>query len=213
MTAQRLVVWRHGRTEWNASGRFQGHADVPLDAHGAEQAAAAAIVIAGYEPSVIVSSDLVRASATAQKLADLMGSELALDQRLREIHVGTWQGLTSQQIIETDPDLARRYLAGEDVRRSETGETVAEVAERVAAAMQGHADAAADGSTVVVVMHGLAARVGVCRLVGLPDEHWRRLGGLHNGGWVVVEWHRGGGYWRIREYNVLAPLPAATSIS
>ena len=79
--------------------------------------------------------------------------------------------------------------------------------ERAGAALDEIGLAAADGSTVVVVMHGLAARAGVCRLVGFPAETWKRLSGLHNCGWISVERHRTGDYWRITEYNVTAPRP------
>ena len=207
MTAGQLIVLRHGRTEWNATGRFQGQADIPLDDRGGAQAERAARVLAELAPAAIVSSDLPRATQTAGALAELTGLAVATDQRLREIHVGSWEGLTIEEILEVDPDLAARYLAGEDVRRSATGETIGEVAERVAEALTEIADAAADGSTVVVVMHGLAARVGVCRLVGLPPETWRHLGGLHNCGWITVERHRFGDYWRIADYNVTRTAP------
>jgi broad specificity phosphatase PhoE len=91
------------------------------------------------------------------------------------------------------------------VRRSPTGETVAEVADRAAEALAEIGARAEQGSTVVVVMHGLAGKVGVCRLIGIPNQAWRALGSLHNCGWVSVERHRSGNYWRIGEYNVTAP--------
>ena len=78
---------------------------------------------------------------------------------------------------------------------------MAEVGARVAAALADVAASGEDGSTMVVVMHGLAARVGVCRLVGFPEPSWRLLGSLHNCGWIALERHRTGGYWRIEEYN------------
>ena len=116
------------------------------------------------------------------------------DERLREIHVGSWEGLTIDDLLgQIDGELKRAYLAGEDVRRSPTGETVAEVGERAGAALGEIGLAAPDGSTVVVVMHGVAARAGVCRLVGFPAETWHRLSGLHNCGWISVERHRTGG--------------------
>lgn len=201
MTAAQIIVWRHGRTEWNATGRFQGQADIELDALGRQQAAAAARVLAGTNPVRLISSDLKRAYATATALAGLTGLEIETDPRLREIHVGSWEGLTAAEVAELDPERAAKYEHGVDVRRSATGETVAEVGERVAAALAEHGDAAPDGSSVVVTMHGLAARVGVCRLVGFPTETWFLLSGLHNCGWITVERHRAG-YWRIRDYNV-----------
>jgi probable phosphoglycerate mutase len=66
------------------------------------------------------------------------------------------------------------------------------------------AETAEDHSTVVVVTHGLAGRVGACRFVGLPFDQWRRLGGLSNCAWVSIDRHRSGAYWRIESYNVTA---------
>ena len=206
MTASQLVVWRHGRTEWNASNRFQGQADIALDELGTAQARRAAVVLAAMRPAALYSSDLLRASVTAEALRELTGLDVQLDRRLREIDVGSWEGLLGREIDEADPELARRLHAGEDVRRSPTGESPSEVAERMAVALTEIVDAAPDASTVVVVTHGLAGRVGACRFVGLAQPQWRVLGGLHNCAWIRIERHRTAGYWRIAEYNVVAPL-------
>jgi broad specificity phosphatase PhoE len=204
MTAARIIIWRHGRTEWNVVARFQGQADIPLDDVGHAQAARAAAVLATYRPNALYSSDLSRSYQTAAVLAELTGLEITTDKRLREIHVGSWEGLLGKEIREADPELARRLWAGEDVRRSPTGESPTEVAERMAEALTEIADAAADGSTVVVVTHGLSGRVGTCRFVGLPFDHWRLFGGLSNCGWVSIDRHRSGAYWRIEGYNLTA---------
>jgi len=213
MTAGRLIVWRHGRTEWNHTGRFQGQADVPLDDRGHLQAKTAAQVLAGFRPSRIISSDLSRAQQTAAPLAELTGLPVSTDARLREIHVGSWEGLTADQVAAADPDRAHRYFQGEDIRRSATGETVAEVAARVSEVLAEVADQTPAGTTAVVVMHGLAARVGVCRFVGFPQDTWRLLGGMHNCGWISLERHRTGDYWRIDEYNVTVPPDVQDPIS
>jgi glucosyl-3-phosphoglycerate phosphatase len=204
MTAARIIIWRHGRTEWNVVARFQGQADVPLDEVGYTQAARAADVLAVYRPTGLYSSDLSRSYQTAAVLAERTRLEITTDKRLREIHVGSWEGLVGKEIRAANPDLARRLWAGEDVRRSPTGESPSEVAERMAEALTEIADAAEDHSTVVVVTHGLAGRVGACRFVGLPFEHWRLFGGLSNCAWVSIDRHRSGAYWRIEGYNVTA---------
>src|SRR3712207_4650919 len=121
MTAARLILWRHGRTEWNAENRFQGHTDIPLDSHGLAQAERTAGMLAAYAPSALYSSDLSRAYYTAAALAALTGLEIRTDKRLREINVGSWEGLLGREIDTADPELARRLRAGEDVRRSPTG--------------------------------------------------------------------------------------------
>lgn len=202
MTAARIIIWRHGRTEWNVIDRFQGQADIPLDAVGYAQAIRAAEVLAAYRPSRVYSSDLSRSYQTAEMLAQRLGLDITTDKRLREIHVGSWEGLRGEEIRAADPELARRLWAGEDVRRSPTGESPREVAERVVEALTEIAEAAEDHSTVVVATHGLAGRVGACKFVGLPFDQWRRFGGLSNCAWVSIDRHRSGAYWRIESYNV-----------
>ena len=204
MTAARLVLWRHGRTEWNVTGRFQGQADVPLDEVGRNQAATAARLVAAFEPVSIFSSDLSRTYQTAEPLAALTGLEIQTDKRLREIHVGSWEGLLGDEIRAQDPELAERVWRGEDVRRSPTGESPQEVADRVAEALAEIAETADDHSTIAVVTHGLAGRVGACRFVGLPVEQWRLFGGLSNCAWISLDRHRSGAYWRIETYNAVA---------
>jgi broad specificity phosphatase PhoE len=204
MTAARIILWRHGRTEWNVVDRFQGQTDIPLDEVGHAQAARAAAVLAAYRPAGLYSSDLSRCYQTAELLAERTGLEIITDKRLREIHVGSWEGLLGEEIRAADPELARRLWAGEDVRRSPTGESPSEVAERMLEPLMEIAESAADHSTVVVVTHGLSGRVGACRFVGLPFPQWRLFGGLSNCAWVSIDRHRYGAYWRIEGYNLTA---------
>ena len=213
MTAARIMIWRHGRTEWNLDGRFQGQADIELDPLGVAQARHAASMLAGFSPVALYASDLSRAYATASELSALTGLEIVTDKRLREIHVGSWEGLTGPEVAALDPEQAQRLRNGEDVRRSETGESPSEVADRMAEALEEYGAAAPDGSTIVVATHGLAGRVGVCRLVGLPPETWRVLGGLENCAWVSIDRHRSGGYWRIESYNAQATVQDLEPIS
>jgi broad specificity phosphatase PhoE len=211
MTAARLVLWRHGQTEWNVDNRFQGQADIPLDALGREQARLTAPVLAALGPTALYASDLTRTYETAQALAAVTGLEILTDKRLREIHVGSWEGLTGAEVDLADPELSRRLRAGEDVRRSETGESPSEVAERMAAVLTEIAESAEDGSTVAVVTHGLAGRVGTCRFVGIPFESWRLFGSLFNCSWLSLNRHRSGAYWQIERYNVDAIQPGDDS--
>lgn len=199
MTAARLVVWRHGRTAWNFEGKFQGQTDIPLDEVGVAQARAAAARLAALGPAAIVSSDLQRAAQTAAELARLTGLEVTYDADLREIDVGSWAGMTREEFRVRFPDIQARGDAGEDYRRGGSGETVAELAERAEKGLRRAIDLVGDGETVVAACHGLAMRVGIARLVGLPAAYWEALGGLSNCSWVVCEPGRHG--WRIIEWN------------
>lgn len=199
MTARRVVLWRHGRTSWNLEGRFQGSTDVPLDEVGALQAERAARDLATLRPDRIVSSDLARARATAQTLADLVGLTVETDEALRETYAGHWQGLVRPDIIARDEDEFARWAAGEDVRAG-GGESRTEVAARVSDAVRRHAAGLPAGGTLVIATHGGAARSGMGALLGLPLELWTVLGGLVNCAWSVLE-EQAEGRWRLVEHN------------
>src|SRR5512141_1224314 len=99
MLSRRVVLWRHGRTAWNAETRFQGTTDVALDEVGVAQAERAARDLATLAPYRIVSSDLERARVTAETLAAMVGLTVETDPALRETYAGTWQGLTRDEIV------------------------------------------------------------------------------------------------------------------
>ncbi len=215
MSASRLVVWRHGQTEWNVEGRHQGQIDVPLDRTGWQQAKAAAQRLALLDPVAIVSSDLSRAAQTAVALSERTGLPVTHDPRLREIDTGSMGGFTRAEFRERFPGVGVGH--GPDAPHGGDGETERAVAERMVAALTDIAVAAPDGSTIVVATHGVAARVGVAALAGLPPEGWRALSGIANCSWGVIgrvaplpEPHpRGsagdepapGSVWRIVEWN------------
>lgn len=193
-----LFVWRHGRTEWNDTGRFQGQLDPPLDEVGHGQARAAAAALATLHPAAIVSSDLDRARSTAAYLASATGVEVTYDARLREIDVGEWGGLTRPDIEVRFPETWQAFLRGEDVRR-EGGENLAEVTVRAAAACAEHL-ARAPGSPLVLVTHGGTSRALVLSLLGLPVSYGAAFAALGNARWAALVRRDGG--WRLSAYNV-----------
>ena len=192
------MLWRHGQTVWNAERRFQGQSDIPLDETGQEQAERAARLLAALRPDMIVSSDLSRAASTAAPLARLTGLEVTIDKDLRERHGGRWEGLTDAEIRAQYPEEYNRWAPPD-------GEPTAIVADRVAAALQRTAAAVADLETgrdglAVVVSHGAALRLGMSRLLGMPDELFGVLGPLSNCSWSVLGL-RGDGRRRLLEHN------------
>ena len=197
MTTTRLIVWRHGNTDWNAAGRFQGQADVPLNDLGRQQAVDAAELLVRLRPDVLVTSDLTRSASTAAALAALTGLPVRTDERLRERHFGEWQGLTMAEIAAQRPAEYARWTAGED-DLGHGVETLTDLGKRVAA---GLLDAAALGSCVVVATHGAAARQGVGHLLGWPAEQMRTLRALQNCHWVELTHDRDRG-WQVGAYNV-----------
>jgi probable phosphoglycerate mutase len=188
----RLVLWRHGQTVWNVERRFQGQSDIPLDATGQAQADRAARLLAALQPDMIVSSDLSRATSTAAPLARLTGLDVTLDKDLRERHGGCWEGLLDAEIRE-------RYPAEHAAWNPPDGETSVVVADRVRGALNRAAAAAGDDGLVVVVSHGAALRLGMSRLLGMPEELFGVLGPLSNCSWSVLAMRKPG--WRLIEHN------------
>jgi glucosyl-3-phosphoglycerate phosphatase len=203
LTAARVVLWRHGETEWNADGRYQGQADVALNDRGREQARKAAPFLAAMKPARIVSSDLGRASATAAELGALTEVRVELQPRLQEINVGDWVGLTNEQVFAAHPDFREALFAGRDARRSASGETGAEAGARVAEALLDIALDTPDGQTVVAVGHGFSLRVASVFLLGLDYAHNLTLGGLWNASWSILQ--PAGESWRLLSWNNVAP--------
>ncbi len=196
----RLLVWRHGNTDWNAGHRVQGQTDVPLNELGHQQAVDAAELLVKFRPHAIVASDLRRAADTAAALAALTGLTVEHDKRLRERYFGPWQGLTMAQVAESRPAEYARWTAGADVI-GEDVETLDELGRRVAEALQAAADEAPPGGTVVVATHGAAARQGIGQLLGWPREQLRTLRALQNCHWVELT-HDAARGWQVAAYNV-----------
>jgi broad specificity phosphatase PhoE len=201
----RLLIWRHGRTEWNATERYQGQLDSPLDDEGRRQAEAAARAIAALGPTRIVSSDLRRAADTARALADRVGLPVGLDARLREIALGGWSGLTRAEVKRRFPHEVAAWRRGEDIRRGD-GETYLEVAERAAPLVTDLTRRSAGDGPVVLVTHGGTARALLGRLLELPPTAWWRFAPLGNCRWsTLVPAVRG---WRLAEHNAGVPEAA-----
>lgn len=202
---RRLVIWRHGETDHNAQGIWQGHLDTALSATGRAQVAAAAAALSAYEPSVILSSDLRRAAETAQALAAVVDGEIRYDARVREIHVGQWEGMSAGDVAAQFPADQEALARGEDLPRGVDGETVAQVVTRGRAAFEELFDVLGDGECAVVATHGVTGRALAASLVGL-DQHraWLSLGGLLNAHWAELREGRLG--WRITAWNVGAGL-------
>ena len=152
----KLLLVRHGETDWNRDGRWQGGSDTRLNDVGREQAEALAERLDG-EIDVVYSSDLARARETAEIVAAKLGLEVRLDPRLRERGFGSWEGLTTIEIEERFADAHRRWLAGEGA-----GADDAEAFEDFSARVE---DFLSDvlrlhpGEEVLVISHGGSIRV------------------------------------------------------
>ena len=200
MTGRHLVLLRHGRTAWNHAKRVQGQLDAELDHVGRAQAGAAAEAMVKLGPTLLWSSDLSRARATAVAVAAATGLELVLDERLREFSLGERQGLTHEEYAAADPVEFEQFRLGY-YDAAPGGEPTTEVRARMRAVLLELLAALGPGETGVAVSHGAAIRVAVGALLGWPDDQFHTLRGLDNAGWVVIDEHPEVGELRLGAYN------------
>ena len=205
MTLRRLILLRHGQTDYNVTGRMQGHLDSVLTSVGHEQAAAAAPVLAALEPDRVVSSDLQRAVDTAEVVGAACGLAVKFDARLRETHLGEWQGHT---VAEIDGDYPGAIAAwrSDPTWAPPGGESRVAVVARSRPVVDEldaeFADSDKASSTVLLVAHGGLIAGLVTGLMELPTEVWPSFGGLGNCRWAVLARRADHPRWRLAGYNV-----------
>ncbi len=194
MRVRQLVMLRHGQTEFNAGSRMQGQLDTELSELGIQQAVAVAEVLGKRHPRLIVSSDLRRAYDTAVVLGERTGSPLVVDERLRETHLGDWQGMTHGEVDAAAP-CARIAWRNEATWAPHGGESRVDVARRalplIAELVRSETDWGAEEPErpVVLVAHGGLIAALTAKLLDLPVDNWPVLGGMGNASWVQLSGH------------------------
>jgi glucosyl-3-phosphoglycerate phosphatase len=208
---------RHGQTEFNAGSRMQGQLDTHLSELGRQQAVAAAEVLGKRHPLLIVSSDLSRAYDTAVVLGERTGSRVVVDERLRETHLGDWQGMTHSEVDAAAPG-ARIEWRNDATWAPAGGESRVDVARRglpvVAELIESQPNWGTDqpDRPVVLVAHGGLIAALTAKILGLPVDNWPVLGGMGNASWVQLSGHSGGDAavegirWRLDVWNASAQV-------
>jgi broad specificity phosphatase PhoE len=162
-----LCLIRHGQTDWNLEGRYQGQSDVPLNQTGLAQAQSLAEQLKEQTFAAIYASDLMRARQTVEPVAKMFGITIQVEPRLREINQGEWEGVLVEDIKARYAELWSQRTVDPANIRPPGGETVGEVATRVYAALD---DIARLFPTerVLVVSHGLSIATAICRARNIP---------------------------------------------
>jgi probable phosphoglycerate mutase len=168
-----ILLARHGETDWNREGRFQGHADPPLNETGCAQAAELAAELEGVELAAVYSSPLRRAVETAAVVAAEHGLEPVAVDALREVDVGSWQGLIRAEIEARFPEQFARWLDYD--QGWEDGESYEEMGRRAVAVLLELA-AAHEGERILAVTHGGPIRAAFAFADGTSHADARRFG-------------------------------------
>ena len=172
-----ILLARHGETDWNRDRRWQGHADPPLNEEGRRQAEALADELADRPLAAVYTSDLRRARETAEIVAKVHRLEVEIEPALREIHVGSWEGLTAAEVEERYPEGWARFQNGE---RGHDGETHEDHSLRVVEAVRRIAHEHPD-EEILIVSHGGSLRAVQRAVLGLaPEGHDPRLRPIGN---------------------------------
>ncbi|QMV84797.1 histidine phosphatase family protein [Corynebacterium hindlerae] len=186
MTRQ-LILMRHGETLYNATRRMQGQMDTELSEVGIKQAELAADYLENMTIGRIISSDLSRAHETAKAVARRVGGDVVVDKRLRETHLGRWQGMNHEEVDELFPG-ARALWRHDASWAPPGGESRLEVAQRARAVidelMAGYSEW--DDATVLVVAHGGTIAALTSALLELSHEQYPIFSGLKNTCWAQL---------------------------
>src|SRR5581483_3459959 len=204
---------RHGQTEFNAGSRMKGQLDTGLSELGRDQAVAAAEVLAKFDPLLIVSSDLRRAYDTAVTLAERTGAPMVVDRRMRETHLGDWQGMTHTEVHAAAPG-ARIASRNDATWAPHGGESRVDVARRSVPVVTELVESLPNWGEdepyrpVVLVAHGGLIAALTAELLGLPVANWPVLGGMGNASWVQLSGHSADDAirWRLDVWNASAQV-------
>lgn len=181
LTIERILLVRHGLTDWNAQGRWQGYEPVPLNEEGRTQAGTLADTMRGRPVGTIVSSDLSRAFETASAIGAVLGIQPRPDERWREFHMGIFQGNTRDEIARKFPDEWHGFQSNYWDFHIPGGESRRMMQERIYGAWLALLDSAV-GPEVIVVSHGGSIKMLLLRL--FPDRP--ELEALHLGNTSVT---------------------------
>jgi broad specificity phosphatase PhoE len=184
-----LYLVRHGQTDWNLKARYQGHSDIPLNPTGMKQAAEAVQNLNGIKFGAIYTSDLQRAVKTAEFFAMKTGVPILCDERLREIHLGKWEGMEIPKIKEYFPEEYNKRQKNPLFFAPPRGENVRQLAKRIIEVTDEICSRHKD-SSVLIVGHGLCLATLYC-LANNIDLNTVFEYGLKNLEMRQVEWTAG----------------------
>jgi probable phosphoglycerate mutase len=188
----RLLLVRHGQTEWHRDNRYVSRTDISLNEIGRRQAQMLARRVEKERVDLVLCSPLTRAQETAKSSAEACGLEPKTDERLRELDFGEWEGKTLAEIRQEDPKTVSLFENSAE-HGFPGGEPLQEGAERVLEVFENLYRSHA-GRTVLIVAHNTLLRIGLCRMLGIPlGDYRRRMPRVVNGAVSEVRFGEEGG--------------------
>lgn len=169
----KMLLIRHGETEWNRVLRYQGQKNVELNDRGKNQAVKIAKRLAEKEIDVLYSSDLDRAAETADIIAEVQQKPVERDQRLREMDFGQWEGLNYDRIKNNHPERFKKWYNDPTSVNPPEGEYLSQFQQRIISSFT-EIKESHEGEKIAIITHGGVIRVWLAHLLQMPlGKYWR----------------------------------------
>jgi len=169
----KVILVRHGKTQWNAEGRYQGKMDIPLNEEGKEQARRVGEALKAFPVKAVYSSPLSRCRETAEEIAKHHGLEVKVKEGFKEIDHGQWEGMLAKEVEEKYPELLKLWREKPSQVKMPGGETLKDVYDRAVEAFNEVVSAYSDEDLIVIVGHDATNKVLMCHLLGTDlDKFW-----------------------------------------
>lgn len=203
----RLILIRHGETDWNVTLKYQGQSQVPLNAQGRRQAELTAERLRRLQATALYASDITRAWETGMIIGAALNITLQPMPELREIDVGQWEGLTPEELYRRFPEHMAEYERDPARTVRLGGESYAQLQSRSLVALKRIQETYKLNDTILAVSHGGTIRALLCHVIGLDLIYFGRLW-LDNGSLTELRYKENG--WRLVRLNDAAHLEGLT---
>ena len=171
----RFYLLRHGETEWNKLGKFQGLTDVSLNERGLSQARDSARAALSWQPSTLYASSLTRTVQVAEEIRRATGLPMVSDPGLRELSLGDLEGVTGAEMRAGWPEVYENWRSNPADVAMPNGESLTQLQERAWKVIQEIEHAHAEDSGVVVVSHNFTIRTIICAILDIPLYNFHRM--------------------------------------
>ena len=171
----KFFVVRHGETEWNKLGRFQGHTDISLNERGLSQAKETAIASADWSHSAIYSSPLIRTVQVAEEIAKVSSMDVHREPGLKELSLGELEGVTGEEMRNGWPEVFAAWRTGPEKMTMPNGESLGQLRDRAWQVILDIEQKHSSEESVVVISHNFAIRSIINELLGVPLEYFHRM--------------------------------------
>ena len=171
----RFYLLRHGETEWNKLGKFQGLTDISLNERGLAQARDSARAALAWDHSVIYASSLTRTVQVAEELRRLSGAPVVTDPGLRELSLGELEGVTGAEMRAGWPDLYQTWRRNPAEVVMPNGETLSQLQERAWQVVLEIERVHSESPGIVVVSHNFTIRTIICAILDIPLYNFHRM--------------------------------------